>query len=261
MNNNTSLTMTGCNMHLPNETYAWGPGIHRDYVIHYIFKGSGYYETDDRKYHIKTGQSFIIYPGHTVKYYPDINDPWQYTWVNFNGSDAMRILSMTGFYEHPVAPVCKEAKRIFDVFSPMPQEKHTALKNTGLLLMLLALYIDIYPSKTYEDSNDCFKHAEQYISANFYRHSFNVTELSQAVGIERSYLYRMFMERKGISPVQYIINTRLENAAQMFSSGADQVKLVSYSVGYDNPLYFSNCFKKKYGITPKMFINKNKTGS
>ena len=58
-----------------------------------------------------------------------------------------------------------------------------------------------------------------------------------------------------MSPMKYIINTRLENAKQMLSDGAQQIKLVSYSSGYDNPLYFSNCFKKKYGMTPLQYRN------
>ena len=260
MNKNTSLIMTGCNIHHPSEKYAWGPGIHKDYVIHYILKGRGYFETGNKKYYLNTGESFIIYPENTVKYYPDKCDPWEYTWVNFNGTDAEQILSMTGFSEHPVAPACKEARQIFDAFSPGFQQRHILLKNSGLLQILLALYIDIYPARKFDDSADYISHAKQYISANFYRHSFNVTELSYAIGIERSYLYRLFMDKEGMSPVQYIINTRLENAAQMFKNGADQVKLVSYSVGYDNPLYFSNSFKKKYGISPKKMISKNKTG-
>lgn len=44
----------------------------------------------------------------------------------------------------------------------------------------------------------------------------------------------------------------------MLSDGAQQIKLVSYSSGYDNPLYFSNCFKKKYGMSPKEYIRRMK---
>ena len=49
MNKNTSLIMTGCNIHQPSKKYAWGPGIHKDYVIHYIIKGRGYFETGNKK--------------------------------------------------------------------------------------------------------------------------------------------------------------------------------------------------------------------
>ena len=256
MNESPTLRLTGCNAYYQDETYAWGPGIHRDYVIHYVLKGCGYYETGGQRYKVNAGESFIIFPGETVRYYPDAVCPWEYTWVNFNGEDAKSLISMTDFSEKPVCPKSEKLKDIYGAFSNDMLQKHVRLRNTGLLQILLAYYIELYPSRLSERTADYLYFAKQYIAANYYRHDFGVAELASAVGLERSYLYRLFMDSEGVSPVQYIINKRMESAFQMLKDGAKQVKLISYSVGYDNPLYFSNCFKKKFGVSPKAYIKK-----
>lgn len=258
MSDNYSLRMTGCTKYYPGETYAWGPGIHRDFVIHYIVSGRGYYETDGEKYSVKAGESFIILPGKTVHYYPDTAQPWVYNWVNFTGNEAKSLLDMTAFFESPTAPAAPELAALYGAFSDEVHAKHVRLKNAGLLQVLLSEYIRLYPASQSRSVTDYLYFAKQYIAANSYRQNFGVTELAQAVGLERSYLYRLFMEGEGMSPMKYIINTRLENAKQMLSDGAQQIKLVSYSSGYDNPLYFSNCFKKKYGMSPKEYIRRMK---
>ena len=254
LSDNYSLRLTGCTKYFPGETYAWGPGIHRDFVIHYIVSGRGYYVTDGKKYSVKTGESFIILPGKTVHYYPDSKEPWVYIWVNFTGAEAKNLLAMTAFFESPVAPASAELAALYGAFSDEVHTKHVRLKNAGLLQVLLSEYIRLYPASQGQSVTDYLYFAKQYIAANSYRQNFGVAELAQAVGLERSYLYRLFMEGEGMSPMKYIINTRLENARQMLSDGAQQIKLVAYSSGYDNPLYFSNCFKKKYGMSPREYL-------
>lgn len=257
MSDGSALYLTGRTRKYPGETFSWGPGIHRDFVLHYILKGRGFFETDGKKYSVGTNESFIIFPGKTVYYHPDPKAPWEYTWVNFNGSEVKHLLSMTDFYKKPVAPAAPELESLYNAFSNEIQLKHVRLKNTGLLQVLLAHYIKLHSSVQTNDTPDYLYHAKQYISANSYRSDFSVNELSAAIGIERSYLYRLFMESEGISPVKYIINTRMESAAQMLREGTQQIKLVSYSVGYDNPLYFSSSFKKKFGISPKDYVKKH----
>ena len=55
----------------------WGPGIRDDYIFHFVLSGRGYFEMGGKKHLITKGQSFLIYPGNTVNYYPDKEEPWE----------------------------------------------------------------------------------------------------------------------------------------------------------------------------------------
>ena len=164
---------------------------------------------------------------------------------------------MTAFPEYPVCPKSRELLRIYENFSTEVKYQHALIHNNGLLQILLAEYIRIYPASRAERAADHMLYARQCIDAGYYRQDFGVTELAQTVGVERSHLYRLFMESEGVSPKQYIINIRMENALQMMKQGVTSVKLISNSVGYEDPQYFSNAFKKKYGSSPKNYMRSN----
>lgn len=237
-----------------SENYRWGPGIQGLYVIHYVKKGRGFFETNGKRYKINTGESFIIYPEQIVKYYPDPDDPWEYCWVNFMCYSAKDIIAMTAFSEYPVCPGARELSGIYEKFLTDEKYRYAQLYNNGMLQILLAEYIRIYPARRMERTLDHINYAYQCIDAGYHRQDFGVNELAQAVGVERSYLYRIFMEIEGISPKQFIIDVRMKNAVQMMERGVTSIQLISYSVGYEDPLYFSNAFKKKFGLSPKNYI-------
>lgn len=254
MEQKTALSFYEIGPYKKNESYRWGPGIQGLYVIHYIKKGRGFFETDGKRYRINTGESFIIYPEQTVKYYPDPDDPWEYCWVNFTGHGAKDILAMTAFSEYPVCPRAPKLYGIYEEFLKDEKYRYAQLYNSGMLQILLAEYIRIYPVGRTERTLDHINYAHQYIDAGYHRPNFGVNELAEAVGVERSYLYRIFMETDGVSPKQYIIDIRMKNAVQMMEKGVTSVQLISYSVGYEDPLYFSNAFKKAFGLSPKNYI-------
>lgn len=60
----------------------------------------------------------------------------------------------------------------------------------------------------------------------------------------------------GISPVDFIKNIRLKQAANLLREKKMDVSLVAYSVGFTNQSYFSTMFKKLYGISPTEYIMK-----
>ena len=53
-----------------------------------------------------------------------------------------------------------------------------------------------------------------------------------------------------MTPMQYIISVRIENAQRLLCTQDYNVTEVAAIVGYDNPLYFSRLFKKQTGISP-----------
>lgn len=249
-----TLKFEHCEFQDCSDGHSWGPGIQSKYTIHYIVNGAGYYETGGKKYRVEAGQSFFMNKNVKTYYYPDMKKPWSYIWVNFDGSEVKNIINMTAFFDVPVSPKA-DFNDIFNSFSKDIRSKSAELFNDGLLRMLLAKYIEIYPSQNENKSHNYIHIAKQYIAANCYRQDFTVNELASAVGIERSYLYRLFRENENMSVKEYIIDARLQNAKQMLDNGVKQIKVISYSTGYENPLYFSNAFKKKYGVSPKNYLN------
>ena len=92
-----SLSVYNVGFQSCDSLYQWGPGIRDHYLIHYIISGKGRYTVNGSVHTLTPGDAFLVYPNTEVIYQADAQDPWEYTWVGFTGSDAATILRATDF--------------------------------------------------------------------------------------------------------------------------------------------------------------------
>ena len=60
----------------------------------------------------------------------------------------------------------------------------------------------------------------------------------------------------GLTPIAFINHIRLNAARLAMEKNPDvQIAEVAFSVGFNDPRYFSTAFKKKYGSSPSDYIH------
>ena len=96
----------------------------------------------------------------------------------------------------------------------------------------------------------CMELVEQNISNPF----LSVKWLASQLYINENYLSRIFHKESGIFLIKYINNQRLIKAKHYLDHGYNSIQAVSQMTGFSDPLYFSKCFKKKYGVAPSKYI-------
>ncbi len=111
-----------------------------------------------------------------------------------------------------------------------------------------------------EDTADqkFIKKALALIHENIADHEFGVLQLADKMNCSRPQLYRKVIAITGISVSDFIKQTRLTKAAQILLQKTGNISDVAYRVGYDDPGYFSKCFKQHYGETPASYIAKTR---
>ena len=77
--------------------------------------------------------------------------------------------------------------------------------------------------------------------------------LQAEIHISRSMLYRRVKALTGLSPSEFICNVRMKKAGSLLSERQYNISEVAYKVGFNDPRYFSQCFKKKFGKAPSTF--------
>lgn len=87
---------------------------------------------------------------------------------------------------------------------------------------------------------------------------FGVTELSEALGMNRSALSKRLNSETGYPTSQFIRNYRLDIAKKMIEDnvGNRNITEIAYRVGFNDPKYFTRCFTKQFGIAPSAFMEK-----
>lgn len=246
--------------------YQWGPGIRDHYLIHYIISGSGYYKVKQHTYDLHAGDTFLVYPNSEVVYYADENDPWEYAWVGFTGSDASMILTATDFSpENPCitdTPMGESIHRqILHIYDARGNEFEHAVEMTGRLYTMLALFMhSSNRNDTQNSTNSYVQKGIEYISAN-YSYAITVEDIADYVGVSRSHLFRSFETVLHQSPKEYLTDFRMKQACYLLEHSQLSITAIANSLGFDNSLYFSKTFHKQKGVSPKEYRDTHKTKS
>jgi signal transduction histidine kinase/ligand-binding sensor domain-containing protein/DNA-binding response OmpR family regulator len=103
--------------------------------------------------------------------------------------------------------------------------------------------------------------AFQIVKDNISNQDFNISQFSEDLGVSRSMLFTKIKAWANATPNDFIQEIRLSHAAKLLEINNLNISEVSYKVGFKRPKYFSQCFKKKFGLTPSEYSNKfNKNG-
>ena len=85
---------------------------------------------------------------------------------------------------------------------------------------------------------------------------FNVDDLCNIVGMSRTSLYNKMKTLTTQSPSDLIREARMTRAAEMLLANEYTIMEVSDRMGFSEPKYFREVFKKHFGMTPSEYIKK-----
>ena len=80
-----------------------------------------------------------------------------------------------------------------------------------------------------------------------------IEEFAQKLNMGRTVFYQKLKSIIGLSPVDFIREIRIKRAVQLIDSGEYNFSQVAYMTGFNDPKYFSKCFKKQVGMTPSEY--------
>ena len=242
-----------------------GPFVRTSYLLHVVLRGTGVYHFQGKKIEIGRGQVFLIYPGVTTTYIADREDPWEYGWVGCSGYRIPQILDQIGFsQENPVLSVPNTQDLMSAILRMMEAHRMTLpdeLYRTAELLRFFGAMIEgreaersmshIYSGETYAQV------AVRYMNDN-YMYQIRIADLAAAIGVERSYLSRVFFQEYHQSPQQCLGRPRLEKAMRMLEEGNRSVSEIAAAVGYEDARSFTRMFRQKQGMSPSEYRTKSR---
>lgn len=124
------------------------------------------------------------------------------------------------------------------LISPDPEKKEGATEN------LLPL------------DNSFLKHLDRIIGENISSEKLDVAYLSDKLNLSPSTLYRKLKGLTGISTNEYIRKVKIRRAAELLRTESYNVSEVMWQVGINSAVYFRQCFKDEYGVSPSEYRKK-----
>lgn len=239
--------------------HAFGPATRPHYLIHFILNGQGIYQIEGRKYHLHKNQGFLIPANHLTTYQADEQDPWTYIWIGIGGRKSLQYLQEIGLDHHHLVFESSRGAELEEIVKNMLQYKTNSVTDAfalqGLLYSFLSILSDSI-STVAQDlpavENEHVKKAITYIQQH-YSEPLSVTELSDFISLNRSYLSTLFKKNMNCSIQEYVLDFRITRAAELLTLTDLSINQIAESCGYQNPLVFSKAFKKVKKKTPTAY--------
>ena len=245
--------------------FSWGPGIKDHYKLHYIHKGNGTFKIGNKTYNLSQGEGFLICPNVVVSYEPNKDNPWDYSWVAFNGINAEAYLNRANLnINNPTYKCHNESsmnKCFNTIFESIDSDKCIDFKSLSAFYSLLSILVEESTSseittRPRSTQDNYIKQAIEFIDTNYSR-KITVEEIATYVGVNRKYLSKLFSDSLNESPQNFLINFRINKACDLLINTHLSINEISNSIGYSDPFLFSKVFKKFKGVSPKFYRENN----
>ena len=122
-----------------------------------------------------------------------------------------------------------------------------------LLKKLFSKEFTIDERVTNTTDKEFFDKIEKILDDNYEDSTFTIDRFIELSGIRRTIFFKKVKGITGFSPNELIKMKRLNKAAVLLRQGEFTVSEVSYKVGFEDPFYFSKCFKAHFDCTPKNY--------
>lgn len=248
---------------LAKDEHDWQSGLHTHTFteIFYVMEGRGNFLFPEESYSIKPGDLIIIPPylehtersdpGHSLQYYVIGIDGITFPIKETNGHnhifcDFSQVPFITSLFEQ----ILYEGRK----------KKYGSDAICQKLLEILLLKItqtqDLVPElgPTNRMTKECAM-IQEYINTNYGEH-ITLDSLTKLTHMNKYYMAHSFTKYTGLSPIQYLNERRLETACRLLKEADYSVSTISSVTGFSSQSYFTQAFRKKYGITPAKYRQK-----
>lgn len=240
--------------------HSYGPYTRNHYLFHYVIAGKGTLYADGNEYPVTGGHGFLIVPDQPTTYVADREDPWEYTWIEFDGPRPRETLTLAGLSrKKPVyTPQNREAGRRLQeqMLYIVNHAQASPIRQIGQGFLFLDQLVESSAGKRQQSQRrlrDFYtKEALSFIEQNYQR-DISVEDIAAFCGLNRSYFGKLFRDTMGESPQTFLLHYRMARAAQLLKESSLPIGTIAAMVSYNNQLHFSRAFKGVYGMAPRAY--------
>lgn len=140
-------------------------------------------------------------------------------------------------------------KSLFNIFRQNYQLKEYYARNH---------YAESAELSSNERDAEFLKDFVDIIEQNLHQSEMDVNYIATELNMSRSKLYRKIRSMTDMSIVEFILNYKLKKAAKLLIEENKSMREIMDVIGIESQPYFTNAFKKKFGVTPGAFSIKHK---
>ena len=227
--------------------------IFKDFIqIFWGIEGCGEFTIEGKKHTLEPGCVTFYLRGekHIIE---AKSETWRYRWFTFDGPLADSVMNSFNLLHSPfhVGP-CPDS--LFNQLAAVLKDisPSATLRGSALAYEILTLLQD--DSALFEEGgNSLVERFVETVRENFADPGFCVSAAADIIGTHRSTLFRAVQKKNGISPVNLIMNIRLQHALELLMNSSLTLKEICRETGITNESYLSKLVHSSTGMSPGRF--------
>lgn len=226
-------------------------GRHSDCLVYVISGEATYYFKNGVSFHVNACDVFYL-PFKSVYCFDILSDKYEVYFIDFNFTDSSNIDKLPSVFRIINPSIIKE---LFKKSYQKNISQHIGY-TTECISILYEIYGKIIKSRhTYIPMYvyDKIKLSINYILSNYTDSTLCMNDILNHTNLSEGYYRKIFKTLYNTSPIDYIINLRVNYAKELLAESNLKINKISELSGFNNLTYFHRQFRKKTGATPSEF--------
>lgn len=235
------------------------------FVIIYCTAGKGYYQYKNKVWEVNAGEILYCWKGTAHHYWADKDNPWTIFWLHAQGKEIDLLLKEVNLDAlHPVLKIGVSSllislfREILDVLKQGVHYQNSVFCSAMLKQILSAQIYLLQKQNTEVEEDAPFLEILKFLSTHVNK-TLDIATMAKHCHLSETYFIRKFKKKFGYSPVVYFNRLKVQSASHLLLMSNRSVKEISFSLGFEDPLYFSRLFRKVMGESPSDYRLKKKS--
>lgn len=228
------------------------------YLIMSCLEGKLWVEQYGVKTQLLPGESCLLNLQDQHKYYYDEEDPCKIVWLHFDGKHVSELCSLI-FDNTKKYIVIQEKhmpiliKNCIDIYRKEGMDSYLEISENIYKSLMIFLeqkkQLESKPQMILEKELNVF--LDDHIGENI-----TLEMMAEVCHLNPSYFCRRFKKEMNMTPMQYLLEKRIETAKFFLIYTNDKIATISKNLGFYDQNHFSFSFKKATGMSPTTYRKK-----
>ncbi|GGA81593.1 AraC family transcriptional regulator [Neiella marina] len=250
---NAGVTLAG--QSLLKTSYRIGRAVPDYHTVLFTLAGGGLLQTRDGHCQIER-DSIMVLPARAPHLFVlEQHEQWQCCWFLLADDERWQFLHQQ---QSRVEPISGQGEQFNQTLSLLAAElkRPADIQQLDLLAKVLLNFLDRILDRNSELPRQQIRLQRLFDEVGRQLHfPWTVAELAQRMFLSEPQFYRLVRQHLGASPMQFITRMRIQRGQDLLIHSQLSVKQIAQSLGYEDGLSFSHCFKKHVGLSPQRWRN------
>ncbi len=224
-------------------------------------QGRGWIQSGDRQAEVAACDLVWLHANTPHAYGAASGDPWTILWTHFQGSEVEHWQQELGWAEKPPFSVVHFGReragtlgleKVYACLESGYSIQDLLAAGAALRAVFCAALHRMSGTRAAKTSDERTAAVREAIVADPAR-AYSLGELAASAGLSVPHFCLLFRRQTGFAPIDFVNRQRIRAACRLLDTTKESVRSIASEVGFDDPYYFSRCFHRIMGLSPRTY--------